>query len=206
MHAYTPRARNTKLQKTGKTVLDMSKEWWFYLPLGWVWSVYVVSDEEFLAKTGLDAYVFLRFCKFCADVAAFASVLAVVLCSVYSAAADDSNSDIAPWDRLTMIPLKIDSSRLWCSAVAAYILTGYFCHKVYKEWENFVEKKHFVSVHGSNEDVHSDQTHHSIIIEVVYTSTGFLLYLVFCYSINAANSILNCYALHFTDARLVNTI
>ena len=39
------------------------------LPLGWLWQVINVTDEEFLRMSGLDAYMFMRFIKLCINFA-----------------------------------------------------------------------------------------------------------------------------------------
>ena len=132
--------------------------------LGWIYTVLVcVNDEKLLHMIGLDGFMLLRFISVCFKSACFLTVLGcVTLLPIYATAGGSAEA----WDTYTVsnVPDK-EAGQYWGIVVYAYIVAAFFCHLMYKEYENFFKKRLDFLVRGDDETPR--QTAYTIMIENV---------------------------------------
>ena len=122
-------------------------------PLGWVWPVLSVNDEELLELVGLDAYVMVRYIRLCWIMCAAAAFVCVcLLVPIYSSAskedddtwcADGTSSGACEQQTYYKSTLRnVVSSEadrgFWVAAVVAiYVLSAHACILIRQEYRHF---------------------------------------------------------------------
>ena len=121
--------------------------------LGWIPQVYSISDGEMLQLAGMDGYVFLRFKKLCATLCSICCIGAIILITVYSAAA--GNDNVTGLDKLSMANIPSDSGgfELWVAWIFVYLFTAAFLLLFHWEYEHFakIRGKYFAGHTGKVE-------------------------------------------------------
>lgn len=113
---------------------------------------------------GMDGYMMLRYTLVCFKMSCFTTALGlVILLPVYS----NAGGDQADWTKYTVgnIPNNPEATELWTPAIFAYIYSIYFCHLMYNEYKNFVEKRVQYLVQGDSDT--PVQTYYTILVEKV---------------------------------------
>ena len=93
---------------------------------------------------GLDGYMLIRYINICFKTTVFFSIWGLfLLLPVYARANNENNS--LDWNKFTIANIPDSdnelASSLWIPAIFAYIYATYFCHLIYKEYKNFVQKR-----------------------------------------------------------------
>jgi hypothetical protein len=90
----------------------------------------------------------------------------LVLLPIYS----NAGGEQLKWNKYTLanVPFNPSAKQLWVPAIFAYVFSVYFCHLMYVEYSNFVEKRIEYLV---KEDLDTPpQTHYTVILEKVPSS------------------------------------
>lgn len=87
----------------------------------------------------------------------------LVLLPIYS----NAGGEQLKWNRYTLanVPFNPSAKQLWAPAIFAYVFSVYFCHLMYTEYSNFVEKRIEYLVKGDLDT--PPQTHYTVIAEKV---------------------------------------
>jgi hypothetical protein len=131
-------------------------------PLGWLWEINKVSDEDFLSMVGMDAYMFMRYIVLCLRLCCFWTVVGCsVLLPIYSIHGDNCTDR---WNRFTVGNLSETKSQyIWAPVVMMYIFCSYTCSLLYVEYNNFLSKKLRYLVKGDT-DIHP-QAYYTCMVE-----------------------------------------
>jgi hypothetical protein len=152
-HVYESRRATyaTRCPAGGALLPPLPRPRW---PLGWVWPVLAVEDEQLLQLVGLDAYVMVRYIRLCWKMCAAAAVVCVgVLVPIYEAASngdDDARCVESPssgaceqrtyyTSTLRNVVSAAHGNRgLWGAAVVAvYVLSAHACVLIRQEYRHF---------------------------------------------------------------------
>ena len=111
------------------------------MPLGlgaWVPTALMMPNEELLRKTGLDAYMMLRYIKMCMRVAACSTFFGLtVLFPVYGTA-ESSQKAAGDFYHYTSTNVAQRAERLWAPVVMAYLYTFHACFLIYRDYANLL--------------------------------------------------------------------
>jgi len=92
---------------------------------------------------GLDGYMLIRYINICFKTTVFFTIWGLLLLLPVYAHANNEYHSYFDWNKFTIanIPDNQSASSLWIPAIFAYIYAIYFCHLIYKEYKNFVQKR-----------------------------------------------------------------
>ena len=106
--------------------------------LAWVSFIQNINDEETLEYIGLDAFMFLRFIRFCFRLSCIAAVVGLlVLWPVYSTASVHQDG-VAGVNLYTMANVSKNGDRLYASAICCWLFAIVFLLLIEEEYKDFV--------------------------------------------------------------------
>eukprot|EP00981_Chlorochromonas_danica_P012618 scaffold5218_cov150-Ochromonas_danica.AAC.10 len=132
------------------------------LPFAWLYSVFMVRDEEVLRMVGLDGYMLLRFITLCLRLACFFAFFGVaVLVPVYSSGGAGESG----WRAYTVANLRDAAGAygLWAPVCFGYFFSISYCQLWYYEYKHYVSKRISYLVHGDGDT--APQTYYTVQIE-----------------------------------------
>ncbi len=158
---FTP--RRTKRMIRNNRVPPLPQRW----PLGWLISVVNISDDEFLEKAGLDAYMFMRYIQVSLRISGIMTLCGFVfLVPVYATALRNEHDN---WTKCTIGNVKDspDAERLWAPVIFSYLFALIFIRSFDQEYQNFLEKR--IQYFETGDVDTPIQTNYTIMVESIDT-------------------------------------
>jgi len=118
---YEPR----QFQRSHRSPKPFALSWWKD-----AWSV---EQDELLRCVGLDSYMFLRFLRLSARMAAMGTLLSLVLLPVYGTG-DEAGESTVEFNSLTLAKVTQGSNRIWASVVCWWVFVAFVLHEFWAEW------------------------------------------------------------------------
>jgi hypothetical protein len=132
-------------------------------PFSWITAVNSISDEATLQMIGLDAFILLRFVRFCCKFCCICGLIGICfLFPVYFTSEGHQNT-IAGINLYTMGNIEPGGDRLWVSVICCWIFTLLFLYLIHSEYEEFAILRRQFLYHG-DKDI-SLQMNYSVYLE-----------------------------------------
>jgi hypothetical protein len=100
----------------------------------WWKDAWDVSQEELLQCVGLDSYMFLRFLRLGARMAAIGTFFSVVLIPTYATGNATGDSTLE-FNQLTLARVEQGSSRMWVTLFCWWFFVAFVLHEFWMEWK-----------------------------------------------------------------------
>lgn len=129
---------------------------------GWLAALRRVTEEDLLRMVGLDAYMLIRYINVCLKISAFLMFWScVLLIPIYVT----SKGGQVEWNKYTIANIPDDPSayQLWVPTLLIYFYSAFFCHLMYSEYKNFVQKRIQYLILGDPDT--PIQTYYTVIVE-----------------------------------------
>ncbi|XP_062111373.1 CSC1-like protein At1g69450 [Humulus lupulus] len=140
---------------------------------GWLKSAYMLSEDELLSSSGLDAVVFMRVITFSLKVFLFAGVIGIFVILPVNCSGDKlDNLDLTnlfnnSLDVFTISNVNNGSKSLWIHFSAIYIVTIFVCYLLYYEYR-YISLKRLSYFYSSKPQPHQ----FTILVHSVPVSPG----------------------------------
>lgn len=131
-------------------------------PFAWIWTIMMISQEDFLRMVGLDGYMLMRYLIVCFRVACFYSFWGVALMApIYSY----GEGALAGWNRFTIANVtgNSESSTLWMPVIFCYLFAMFLCQLMYYEYKHFIAMR--VDYLEKGDPDTQVQTYYTVMIE-----------------------------------------
>ncbi|KAI9085425.1 hypothetical protein K1719_032586 [Acacia pycnantha] len=108
---------------------------------GWVAKAWRLSEDEILSLLGLDGVVYMRLISFSLKIFSFAGVISILVLLPINCSGDAleeidfTNVTGSSLDIFTISNVKDGSNWLWFHFSAVYLVTGFICFMLYKEYK-----------------------------------------------------------------------
>ncbi|XP_054825190.1 CSC1-like protein At1g69450 [Prosopis cineraria] len=108
---------------------------------GWVAKAWRLSEDEILSLLGLDGVVYIRLITFSLKIFSFAGVIGILILLPVNCSGDAleqfdfTNVTSSSLDIFTISNVKNGSNWLWVHFSAVYLVTGFICFMLYKEYK-----------------------------------------------------------------------
>jgi hypothetical protein len=99
------------------------------------------SDAQLFEQVGMDGYVTIRFLYMMAKLSGVVSVLGMTILAPLYATSGGDDSKVEGIGLFTMANIPNEGKLLWASFIFNYVFAFLFIYFLYKEYENFVEKR-----------------------------------------------------------------
>jgi len=114
----------------------------------WLMDAWNVSEEELLRCVGLDAFMYLRFLRLCARVAAVGTFFSLVLIPLYVTGGNRGDAS-EQFNKLTLARVESGSNRLWVATFFWWIFVAFVLNEFWKEWQLFAKNRYNFLANGA---------------------------------------------------------
>lgn len=118
---YEPR----HFQRSHRSPQPFADKWWK--------DAWDVEQEELLRCVGLDSYMFLRFLRLGARMAAVGTLCSLVLIPIYATGNAEGEATLE-FNSLTLARVEQGSNRMWASVLCWCIFVAFVLHEFWVEW------------------------------------------------------------------------
>lgn len=115
--------------------------------LGWAKSAYAVTDEQFLAYAGLDAFMLLRFLRLSFRLALLGTIMAAALIPLY-ATGEERGPETENFNRITLARVSANSNRLWGVLACWILFILVLLRELWLEWRVYATHRYEFLAHG----------------------------------------------------------